>query len=137
MSWFCGAAVFTICEALTCCRSIFLRQDGMVALGDFGISKALPPGKSHAKTMVGTPAYLSPEIIEVGCCGRWTAHGPVWVDRAPQKVLAGRKLSGGSQPGSCGLPRRLGACSRSALPSLQPLTASLFAATNHAGQTVQ
>jgi NIMA (never in mitosis gene a)-related kinase 1/4/5 len=35
-----------------------------VKLGDFGIAKVLEHTKDIAKTVVGTPYYLSPEIIE-------------------------------------------------------------------------
>jgi hypothetical protein len=37
--------------------------DYTIKLGDFGIAKALEPGQSCAKTMLGTPCYFSPEII--------------------------------------------------------------------------
>jgi serine/threonine protein kinase len=37
---------------------------GQIKLGDFGIAKVLDATKDYAKTMVGTPYYLSPEIIE-------------------------------------------------------------------------
>ncbi|CAD7968612.1 unnamed protein product [Amoebophrya sp. A25] len=36
----------------------------ILKLGDFGISRVLDATKDYAKTMVGTPYYLSPEIIE-------------------------------------------------------------------------
>jgi NIMA (never in mitosis gene a)-related kinase len=36
----------------------------MAKLGDFGIAKVLQSTVDHAKTIVGTPYYLSPEIIE-------------------------------------------------------------------------
>ena len=35
----------------------------MIKLGDFGIARVLNETKSKAKTVVGTPYYLSPEII--------------------------------------------------------------------------
>ena len=38
-------------------------QSGIVKLGDFGISKGLRNSQEKAKTMVGTPYYLAPEII--------------------------------------------------------------------------
>ena len=38
-------------------------KSGLVKLGDFGISKGLQNTWDKAKTMVGTPYYLSPEII--------------------------------------------------------------------------
>jgi NIMA (never in mitosis gene a)-related kinase 1/4/5 len=36
----------------------------MIKLGDFGIARVLRNTISVAKSMVGTPYYLSPEIIE-------------------------------------------------------------------------
>jgi serine/threonine protein kinase len=45
--------------------NIFMGAHGILKLGDFGVSKALAPGKSFARTMVGTPFYVSPEIVEV------------------------------------------------------------------------
>jgi len=37
---------------------------GQIKLGDFGIARVLDATKDYARTMVGTPYYLSPEIIE-------------------------------------------------------------------------
>lgn len=48
-------------------QNIFLMATGQVKLGDFGIARVLDATKTadqFAKTMVGTPYYLSPEIIE-------------------------------------------------------------------------
>ena len=39
-------------------------QSGLVKLGDFGIAKNFQNTMDKAKTMVGTPYYLSPEILE-------------------------------------------------------------------------
>lgn len=39
-------------------------QDNTVKLGDFGIARVLHRTAEKAKTVVGTPYYLSPEIIE-------------------------------------------------------------------------
>ena len=44
--------------------NIFLMQNGLVKLGDFGIAKNFQNTMDKAKTMVGTPYYLSPEILE-------------------------------------------------------------------------
>lgn len=45
-------------------QNIFLMSTGQVKLGDFGIAKVLEFTEGMAKTMVGTPYYLSPELIE-------------------------------------------------------------------------
>jgi len=45
-------------------QNIFLMATGQIKLGDFGIARVLDATKDYAKTMVGTPYYLSPEIIE-------------------------------------------------------------------------
>lgn len=45
-------------------QNVFCSRHGILKLGDFGISKALAPGKLHARTMVGTPCYMSPELVE-------------------------------------------------------------------------
>jgi len=45
-------------------QNVFLMETGQIKLGDFGIAKVLESTKDYAKTMVGTPYYLSPEIIE-------------------------------------------------------------------------
>jgi NIMA (never in mitosis gene a)-related kinase len=45
-------------------QNIFLMRGGMIKLGDFGISKVLTNTIDKARTMVGTPYYLSPEIVE-------------------------------------------------------------------------
>jgi len=41
-----------------------MTKDNRVKLGDFGIARVLGKTMEKAKTMVGTPYYLSPEIIE-------------------------------------------------------------------------
>lgn len=43
--------------------NIFLTSTGLVKLGDFGIAKSLSNTLEKAKTVIGTPYYLSPEII--------------------------------------------------------------------------
>ena len=44
--------------------NVFLMQSGLIKLGDFGIAKNFQNTMDKAKTMVGTPYYLSPEILE-------------------------------------------------------------------------
>ena len=43
--------------------NVFLMSDGLIKLGDFGISRKLERTRELARTMVGTPFYLSPEIL--------------------------------------------------------------------------
>ena len=44
-------------------QNIFLMKNRQIKLGDFGIAKCLNQTIDKAKTYVGTPYYLSPEII--------------------------------------------------------------------------
>ena len=39
-------------------------KNGMIKLGDFGIARVLKNTVAKVKTMVGTPYYISPEIVE-------------------------------------------------------------------------
>ncbi|KZT22157.1 Pkinase-domain-containing protein [Neolentinus lepideus HHB14362 ss-1] len=43
--------------------NVFLSESNTVKLGDFGLSKALPQA-SFANTYVGTPYYMSPELMQ-------------------------------------------------------------------------
>ena len=42
--------------------NVFLCSNGDIKLGDFGIAKVLNSTNDYAKTLVGTPYYLSPEL---------------------------------------------------------------------------
>lgn len=46
------------------CAQVFITGDNEVRLGDFGIARVLRATMECARTVVGTPYYLSPEICE-------------------------------------------------------------------------
>ena len=55
--------------------NVFLDSDLKVRLGDFGVAKVLGASKKMAKTVVGTPFYLSPEL----CKGRpYNDKSDIW-----------------------------------------------------------
>jgi serine/threonine protein kinase len=43
---------------------VFLDEQDNIKLGDFGLSKALLDQASFANTYVGTPYYMSPELMQ-------------------------------------------------------------------------
>ena len=55
--------------------NIFLSSKGIIKLGDFGIAKVLDSTEEQARTQIGTPYYLSPEICESLPYGR---QSDVW-----------------------------------------------------------
>jgi len=56
-------------------QNVFLTSTNRCLLGDFGIAKMLNNTRGFAKTMVGTPYYLAPEIIE---SKRYDLHADIW-----------------------------------------------------------
>lgn len=45
-------------------QNVFLTKSGVIRLGDFGIARVLNSTVELARTCIGTPYYLSPEICE-------------------------------------------------------------------------
>jgi serine/threonine protein kinase len=43
--------------------NIFLGSEGKIKIGDFGISRKFETKKLHTQTMIGTPYYVSPELL--------------------------------------------------------------------------
>ena len=46
------------------CLNIFLNEERQIKLGDLGVSKIVSSAQMHQDTRVGTPLYLSPEIVK-------------------------------------------------------------------------
>uniref|UniRef100_A0A2K6TFQ8 non-specific serine/threonine protein kinase n=1 Tax=Saimiri boliviensis boliviensis TaxID=39432 RepID=A0A2K6TFQ8_SAIBB len=60
----CGGSSLKILHRDIKSQNIFLTKDGTVQLGDFGIARVLNSTVELARTCIGTPYYLSPEICE-------------------------------------------------------------------------
>ncbi|KDO33981.1 NEK protein kinase [Saprolegnia parasitica CBS 223.65] len=45
-------------------KNIFVFETGRLVVGDFGIAKCLESSSSLAETLIGSPAYMAPEIFE-------------------------------------------------------------------------
>jgi NIMA (never in mitosis gene a)-related kinase 1/4/5 len=43
---------------------MFITKDNIIKLGDFGIAKALGTQVDFAKTFLGTPYFMSPEVCK-------------------------------------------------------------------------
>jgi serine/threonine protein kinase len=44
--------------------NIFLKKDMEIRIGDFGIAKRLPDNRDYLTDLIGTPCYLSPELLK-------------------------------------------------------------------------
>jgi NIMA (never in mitosis gene a)-related kinase len=71
-------------------QNVFLTKAGIVKVGDFGIAKTLASSLDMARTQIGTPYYLSPEI----CCDKpYNKKSDVWaLGVVLWEMLTGRRL---------------------------------------------
>jgi serine/threonine protein kinase len=44
--------------------NIFLGSEGNIKIGDFGISRMFDTTKQYTMSMIGTPYYVSPELVQ-------------------------------------------------------------------------
>ena len=44
--------------------NIFLKKNHEIRIGDFGITKRLPLKRDYLTELIGTPCYLSPELLK-------------------------------------------------------------------------
>jgi len=56
-------------------QNVFMTRKGIIQIGDFGIAKVLAATMAKAKTCVGTPYYLSPEIVQAQA---YTLSTDIW-----------------------------------------------------------
>ncbi|KNC50884.1 STE/STE20/FRAY protein kinase [Thecamonas trahens ATCC 50062] len=57
--------------------NILLDADGRVLLGDFGVTRTLGSAKSMARTFVGTPCWMAPEVLEQSSTG-YDVKADIW-----------------------------------------------------------
>ena len=48
-------------------ENVFLTKENIIKMGDFGIAKVLNATNQQANTVLGTPYYISPEIVRHYC----------------------------------------------------------------------
>jgi len=67
-------------------QNIFLADNRLLKLGDFGIARVLRSDTELVNTAIGTPYYLSPEICEdrCGAMARRSARGSSTAQRSGQ-----------------------------------------------------
>jgi len=116
--------------------NLFVTDDGILKIGDFGISKSLMPPEMFAKTQIGSPYYVSPEmwknkpynsksdIWAIGCFlyELVALHPPFQansLDRLAAKIMAGQfePLPRACNPEIATLIRRLLCVDHKARPS--------------------
>ena len=80
-------------------ENIFLDARGNAKIGDLGVAKVMTAHADFARTLVGTPFYLSPELCENKPYNRKT---DVWsLGVVLYEMMTGTTRSGGSSQGGC------------------------------------
>lgn len=109
--------------------NILVTGDGQVKLGDFGFATKLAEGRVRAKTVLGTPLWMAPEIHRRE---QYTASVDIWamgivaIEMAeglpPHKGLNREEIR--EQVKTHGAHLKASPCARSALPLTLPVPAS-------------
>jgi hypothetical protein len=83
-------------------ENVLVNKHGVIKLGDFGISRQMNEAMQKTKTLVGTPQYLSPEVVTAGdagygvkvdvwglgmCCKEMAEGMPLFHDLTPMQAL--------------------------------------------------
>jgi hypothetical protein len=83
-------------------ENVLVNKHGVIKLGDFGISRQMNEAVQKTKTLVGTPQYLSPEVVTAGdsgygvkvdvwglgmCCKEMAEGMPLFHDLTPMQAL--------------------------------------------------
>lgn len=78
-------------------QNVFLTQDGVVKLGDFGVARELDHTAAVAQTAIGTPYFISPEIASGECYGRpadiWALGVTLYTMMALKPPFSGSNLA--------------------------------------------